>query len=101
MRVVAIDSGEDKRKLALELGAEKWFDFKESPNLVSDIIAATEGGARAAVIVAGNNAVYNQAVGYLAPKGCLMAVGLPRDGVLSVPIIQLAARVSWPFAADA
>ncbi|KAL5482819.1 ADH1_3 [Sanghuangporus weigelae] len=92
LRVVAIDSGEDKRKLVLELGAEKWIDYKESKDLVSDIIAATEGGAHAAVITTGSTVVYNQAVGYLRNRATLVAVGLPKDGVISVPLVLLASR---------
>ncbi|EJD05633.1 mannitol-1-phosphate dehydrogenase MPDH1 [Fomitiporia mediterranea MF3/22] len=92
LRVVAIDTGEEKRKLVLELGAEKWIDFKETQDLVSEVVTTTGGGAHAAVITAGGNAVYNQAVEYLRPRGRLLAVGLPRDGMLSIPIILLAAR---------
>lgn len=92
-RVVAIDSGEDKRKLVSELGAEKWIDFKETTDIASSVVSATEGGAHAAVITTGNSAVYSQAIGYLRPKGRLIAVGLPRDGMLSVPIMLLVARV--------
>ncbi|KAL5512792.1 hypothetical protein ACEPAG_3058 [Sanghuangporus baumii] len=92
LRVLAIDSGEDKRKLVLELGAEKWIDYKESKDLVSDIITATEGGAHAAVITTGSIAVYNQAVGYLRNRSTLVVVGLPKDGVISIPLIILAAK---------
>ncbi|KAL5512791.1 hypothetical protein ACEPAG_3057 [Sanghuangporus baumii] len=92
LRVVAIGSGEDKRKLVLELGAEKWIDYKESKDLVSDIITATEGGTHAAVITTGSTAAYNQAVGYLRNRSTLVAVGLPKDGVLSVPLVLLATK---------
>ncbi|KAL5524702.1 ADH1_3 [Sanghuangporus sanghuang] len=89
LRVVAIDSGEDKRKLVLGYGAEKWIDFEKSKDLVSDVLAATEGGAHAAVIISGNTAVYNQAVGYLRNRATLVAVGLPKDGVYSIPLVLL------------
>ncbi|OQE04394.1 hypothetical protein PENVUL_c033G09042 [Penicillium vulpinum] len=36
---VIIDSEEEKRKLALELGAEAFLDFKESKDLASEVIA--------------------------------------------------------------
>lgn len=94
LRVVAIDSGEDKRKLVLELGAEKWIDYKESKDLVADIIAATGGGAHAAVITTGTTAVYNQAIGYLRSRATIVVVGLPKDGMLCVPLAYIAGLVS-------
>lgn len=51
----AIDTGEDKKKLAMSLGAEKWIDFKESKDLVFDVQALTGGlGPHAAIIATGN-----------------------------------------------
>ncbi len=45
------DTGEEKKKLALSLGAEKWVDFKESQNVVADVQAATGGlGPQVAII---------------------------------------------------
>ncbi|KAF8137204.1 chaperonin 10-like protein [Boletus edulis] len=37
------DTGAEKKKLCLELGAEKWVDFKQTPNLVSAIKEACDG----------------------------------------------------------
>jgi propanol-preferring alcohol dehydrogenase len=45
------DTGEQKRALALRLGAEKWIDFRESKNLIADVVAATDGLGPHAVIV--------------------------------------------------
>lgn len=46
-----IDTGADKKKLCLELGAEKWIDFKESKDIVKDVIEAADGvGAHAAIV---------------------------------------------------
>ncbi|OBZ72790.1 Alcohol dehydrogenase 1 [Grifola frondosa] len=87
LRVVAIDTGPEKRDLVLKLGAEKWIDFKESKDVVKDIIEATDGlGAHAAVITAATSAAYAQAVDYLRMGGTLMAVGLPGHGKLSTDI---------------
>lgn len=53
LRVIAIDSGEEKKKLCLSLGAEHWIDFKESKDLVADIKAASGGfGPHAAIVTA-------------------------------------------------
>lgn len=49
------DTGEEKRKLALSLGAERWVDFRESEDLVKDVQSATDGlGPHAAIIAAGD-----------------------------------------------
>ena len=94
MRVVAIDTGEDKRKLVLDLGAEKWIDYRESKDVVADVVAATDGGAHAAVVIAGSRSAFDQAAGYLRNTGTLVVVGLPKDGMLSVPTVLLAGKVS-------
>jgi len=53
LRVIAIDTGAEKHKLVMSLGAEKWIDFKESKDIVKDIKDATGGfGAHAALVTA-------------------------------------------------
>nr|VWO94502.1 Alcohol dehydrogenase 1 [Ganoderma boninense] len=87
LRVVAIDTGAEKKKLAMSLGAEKWVDFRETKDLVKDVIAATDGlGAHAAVVTAATGAAYAQAVDYLRMGGTLMVVGLPAKANLSADI---------------
>lgn len=50
-RVIAIDGGEEKHKLVMELGADHWIDFTKSKDIVGDIKKATGGyGAHAAVV---------------------------------------------------
>ena len=51
-RVIAIDGGEEKKKLCLEeLGADAWIDFRESKDIVEDVKKLTGGkGAHAAVV---------------------------------------------------
>lgn len=47
------DTGEEKKKLCLNLGADHWVDFKESKDIVADITALTGGlGAHSAVVTA-------------------------------------------------
>jgi len=87
LRVIAIDTGAEKKELCLSLGAEKWIDFKESKDLVQDIKDATGGfGAHAAVVTAATGAAYSQAVNYLRNGGTLMAVGLPGEATLDASI---------------
>jgi len=50
-RVIAIDTGEEKRELCESLGADHWIDFAKSKDIVADIKKATDGrGAHAAVV---------------------------------------------------
>ncbi|CCF53134.1 hypothetical protein NDA11_002148 [Ustilago hordei] len=78
-RVIAIDTGSDKKQLCEQLGAEKFIDFKTSKNLVDDIKAATPDGfgPQAAVVAASGGLAYQQALDYIRPRGVLVAVGLP------------------------
>ncbi|KAG7448418.1 uncharacterized protein BT62DRAFT_985772 [Guyanagaster necrorhizus] len=87
LRVIAIDSGAEKKKLCLSLGAEVWIDFKESKNIVDDVKAATGGfGAHSAVVTAAHSSGYTQALDYLRPGATLMAVGLPGTSTLNASI---------------
>jgi propanol-preferring alcohol dehydrogenase len=87
LRVIAIDAGEDKKKLVLSLGAEAWIDFKETQDLVGDIKRITGGlGAHSAVVTTASPSGYTQAVDYLRPGGTLMAVGLPGAAELEASI---------------
>ena len=50
---IQLDTGEEKKKLVLSLGAEKWIDFKQTKDLVKDVKDATGGaGPHAAVVAA-------------------------------------------------
>ncbi|EJF57406.1 GroES-like protein [Dichomitus squalens] len=91
LRVVAVaphaDTGAEKKELCLKLGAEKWIDFRETKDLVKDIVDATDGlGAHAAVVTAANGQAYAQAIDYLRMGGTLMVVGLPARASLSADI---------------
>ena len=81
------DTGAEKKELVTKLGAEKWVDFRETKDLVKDIVAATDGlGAHAAVVTAATGEAYAQAVDYLRMGGTLMVVGLPARASLSADI---------------
>jgi propanol-preferring alcohol dehydrogenase len=87
LRVIGIDCGEEKKKLVLSLGAQGWIDFKESKDIVKDILALTDGrGAHATMVTASTGAAYAQAVDYLRPGGKLLAVGLPGDAKLEASV---------------
>lgn len=66
-RPVVIDSGEEKKKLALELGAEAFLDFKESKDLAAEVIAICGGiGAHGVFVTAGES--YPAALSYLGNR---------------------------------
>ena len=58
-RVIAIDTGKEKRQLCEALGAEHWIDFAESDDIVADIKKVTGGrGAHAAIVTAASVGIF-------------------------------------------
>ncbi|KAJ7671394.1 chaperonin 10-like protein [Mycena polygramma] len=87
LQVIAVDTGADKKKLCLELGADKWIDFQECKDIVAEIKAMTGGlGAHSAVVTTASSSGYKQAIEYLRGGGTLMAVGLPGNAALEASI---------------
>ena len=101
------DTGAEKKELCLQLGAEKWVDFRETKDLVKDIREAAGGeGPHAALVSAASvsplthatldaynwkktnvqSSAYEQAVDYLRPGGTLLVVGLPGKAQIGAPI---------------
>ncbi|KAJ3730262.1 chaperonin 10-like protein [Lentinula raphanica] len=81
LRVIAIDTGSDKKDLCTKLGAEKWVDFVESKDLIKDVQEATGGlGPHAAIVAVGHALPFNQAIMYLRSAGTLVALGMPGPG---------------------
>ncbi|KAH7084602.1 alcohol dehydrogenase 1 [Paraphoma chrysanthemicola] len=78
---LVVDTGEDKRKLALDLGAEHFVDFKTSANPVEEVIKLTDGIGAHGVFVTGPQA-YPIAQGYLGSRceAVMMCIGLPPAG---------------------
>lgn len=97
LRPIAIDSGAEKKKLCLELGAEAWIDFKECKDVVAEIKSITGIGAHSAVVTAATGAAYQQAIDYLRPGGTLMAVGLPGEATLNASIFFTVFKVYYVF----
>ena len=92
-RVIAIDTGSEKRELCTSLGAENWIDFKESGNVITDVLAVTGGaGAHAAIVTAGGNEAYSAAAMFLRPSGYLMAVGIPPNAPLPLSMLLVVRR---------
>ncbi|TDH70932.1 hypothetical protein CCR75_008213 [Bremia lactucae] len=88
-KVVAIDTGIEKRELIESYGITDFIDFK-SGNVVEQVHAATGGrGAHAALIVAGSQDAYKDALTFLRPRGTLVAVGVPKDAAIVAPVVPL------------
>jgi len=87
LRVIALDTGEDKRELCLKLGAESFIDFLTSDDLTADIKKATDGlGPHAAIVAASSAKGYEQALDYIRNGGALVAVGLPADAYIKANV---------------
>jgi len=61
--IIAIDGGDEKKKMTEELGAQHYVDFTKSKNLVNDVKAATSDGLgpHAVILVAVNEKPFQQA----------------------------------------
>lgn len=91
LRVIAIDTGDDKKKMSLEqLGASAFVDFAKSTNVVKDVQAATEDGLgpHAVILVAVNEKPFQQAAEYVRPRGTVVAIGLPAGAFLRAPVFE-------------
>ncbi|GAA5946511.1 hypothetical protein JCM3775_007556 [Rhodotorula graminis] len=90
LRVVGIDTGDDKRKLLASYGADTFIDFKEHSGkgkLIDEVKRVCGGeGPHAAVITSAGAAAYNEALEYLRPHGTLVAVGLPPNATINADV---------------
>ncbi|KAA1477436.1 GroES-like protein [Dentipellis sp. KUC8613] len=86
LRVLAIDTGNDKKEVCLQLGAEKWIDFKESKDPIKDIVAACDGkGPHAALITTASGKAYQDSIHYLRTRGTVIVIGVPDDFTWGIP----------------
>jgi len=78
MRPIVVDSGEAKRKLATEMGAEAFVDFKETPDIAAEVKKVAGGVGAHGVIVTAPQA-YKDAISFIADRvgGVIVCVGLP------------------------
>lgn len=79
MRVIAVDGGEAKQKLCLELGAEQFIDIQKTNDVKGEVKKTTTYGAHGVVVTAANRIAYESAPFLLRPRGTMVAVGLPKD----------------------
>jgi len=90
LQVIAIDGGDEKKKLTASLGAGAYVDFLTSKNLVADVKAATADGLgpHAVLLVAVNEKPFQQAAEYVRPRGTVVAIGLPAGAYLRAPVFE-------------
>lgn len=90
LRVVGIDTGDDKRKLLASYGADDFIDFKQHTGkgkLIEEVKRVCGGeGPHAAIITSAGGAAYNEALEYLRPHGTLVAVGLPPNTTINADV---------------
>lgn len=67
MRPIVIDSGEAKRKLSLELGAEAFVDFKEHEDVATKVKEVADGVGAHGVLITAYQA-YKDAFGYIGDR---------------------------------
>jgi alcohol dehydrogenase len=75
-RVVAVDLGEQARRLATELGADEVIDPAETPDAAARIVELTGGGAHVSMDAVGAPAVAAASVRCLRRRGRHVQVGL-------------------------
>ncbi|OJJ35953.1 hypothetical protein ASPWEDRAFT_183932 [Aspergillus wentii DTO 134E9] len=97
LRVIAIDSGEDKRKECQEMGAEVFIDFRKSRDLdlVNAVKAATSDrlGPHAVLLLAASELPFQQATSYVRPHGTIVAIGMPAHAYLKAPVFNTVVRM--------
>lgn len=91
LRTIAIDAGDEKKKMCTEqLGSYAFVDFSTSQNVVKDVQAATEDGLgpHAVILVATSEKPFQQAAEYVRPRGTVVAIGLPAGAQLKAPVFE-------------
>lgn len=90
-RVIAVDTGDEKKKVCLELRADTFFDFA-TEDVEKGVKDLTNGyGAHAVICLTGNVAAYTQALQLVMITGTIVCVGLTLEQWTVSPF-QLAIR---------
>merc|ERR1711933_38084 len=88
---IAIDTGDEKKKMCLEqLGASAFVDFATSKNVVKEVQEATQDGLgpHAVILVAVTEKPFQQAAEYVRPRGTVVCIGLPAGAYLRAPVFE-------------
>ena len=87
-RVVGIDGGEEKGKLAKQLGAEAFVDFTKTKDMIGEIQEITNGGPHGVINVSVSEAAMNASTQYVRPTGTVVLVGLPAGAVIKSEVFS-------------
>ncbi|KAM0754806.1 putative alcohol dehydrogenase [Meredithblackwellia eburnea MCA 4105] len=79
-RIVAVDTGDEKREMCRKLGAEAFVDFKTSPDVTAEVKKITGGGAHVVIVTGGTASAYKTAPSFLRKGGTQVSIGLPPVG---------------------
>ncbi|KAH9886122.1 GroES-like protein [Xylariomycetidae sp. FL2044] len=97
LHVIAIDggSGDEKRDMCKQLGAETYVDFATSQDLVADVKRATADGMgpHAVLLLAVSEGPFQQASAYVRSRGTIVCVGLPANAFLKAPVFDTVTRM--------
>lgn len=87
MRPIVVDTGEEKRALAMKMGAEAFVDFKAVPDAAAAVIEAADGIGGHGVFVTAQ-AAYPTALAYLGQRvgGAVMCIGIAPAGSMTIPV---------------
>lgn len=92
LRVIAVDSGDEKRDLSLASGAEAFIDFK-TEDVAKRVLELTDEGAHATIVVPGTKEAFQMAPTLVRNMGHIICVGLPRNDIeLPISATLCAAR---------
>lgn len=89
--MIAIDTGEPKRKLCIDLGATCFLDYKTDDIVASVKKLTKDYGVHGAICLASSKAGYTQALSLVRNLGTLVCVGLGMDD-LPISPFQLVIR---------
>ncbi|KAM5354440.1 hypothetical protein ACJ41O_001089 [Fusarium nematophilum] len=93
LHVTALDGGDEKRKVCMDLGADTFVDFKTSPDVVSEIQNASGGlGPDAVLLLAASEKPFQEASQYVKSKGTIVCVGLPANAFVKAPVFDTVVR---------
>ncbi|KAF9883898.1 hypothetical protein FE257_002692 [Aspergillus nanangensis] len=92
LRVIAVDSGDNKRDLSLASGAEVFIDF-QTEDVAARVQELTGEGAHATIVVPGTKEALQMAALVVRNRGHIVTVGLPRNDIeLPISATVCAAR---------
>jgi len=87
MRPIVIDSGESKKTLCLEMGAEEFVDFREHQDVAARVKEVADGIGAHGVLVTAYQA-YKDSISYIGNRigGKIMCIALPPKGAVSLAV---------------